>query len=763
MSNTNYIDRSYRDIIAKRIHPTSFINAIDYAQKNEEQSWEYRRYPEIDPNFICISKDGTLGEIWKVGDLIIGLPSSDGKEILNIDELDRDKRVWKRTPIPEDFKRLEINYRRDMRKIKGIKRNAIKQKYIADRQELMHKHKDFVDKEFHRREYGLFVKIDNKICYISGQNYMFLNYYFLAEDKIYPNFRITAMHSWWHWEGVCADDKTWGELRLKSRRVSWTSEACSIALDNFTKTKYGEIPIVSENDRLAKKLFTGKIVNPFKYYPTYFKPLIEDPNEMVKNSLEIVFETDNQENSVISFYPTKDVAYDSTKVNPFGINDEVGKYVNVEFTEFRGNHRDCYFQGLKRIVGKGKFGSTAGEFSIGGESFAYEFEKANAGKRDKFGSTVTGLVSLFIDDCYTSAGFFDKWGYPIVYDPVEPIEGEYGDIIEYGAVTIWEAEYEKLKKGKKSDLNNFLRQHPRKVEHAFRDDSNSNNDFDINNLNNHDEFLSNIPEEEMNKIVHRGNLVWKGEPFNSDVMWVPNENGKFESTWIPPKELQNQYSTRVFHGKSLKSPNNNNIGALGVDSYDISDTVDGQGSNGCIVGASKFNMSGCPSNSFFLKYLHRPEKRDDFYDDVIMCCQFFGMFALIENNKPRLLEYMRDKGFRGYSMTRPDKKWNQLSQFEKDCGGIPSSEQLNKDVANLLKNFIVDFIGQNLANECYCFFLSMIKEWKKFNIKKRKKFDLSVACQLALLAVQYKVKQRKTVNINSKEDNESISIHSFGA
>lgn len=173
-------------------------------------------------------------------------------------------------------------------------------------------------------------------------------------------------------------------------------------------------------------------------------------------------------------------------------------------------------------------------------------------------------------------------------------------------------------------------------------------------------------------------------------------------------------------------------------------------------------MSGAPSHSFFLHYLHRPEKRDDFYEDVIMICQFFGMYALVENNKPRLLEFMNDNGFRGYSLTRPDKKWKDLSPFEKECGGVPSSKQGNKDQASLLKDYIFDFIGgADVAKDCNCYFKEMIKEWKKFNVNKRKEFDTTVACQLALMGSQYKVKQRKTVNLKMQED--GIGLDSFGA
>lgn len=754
----NERDRSYRDIIAEKINPYTIIPKDVFKKNNDGKLWRKQKYEKIHENLICISSNGTIGEIWKVGKLYIGVPDSKDEEILNKNIHD-DNSIWQRTEIPKEFIELERDYKKDMRVAKPNQRDTVRQRYTNNKIKLEEKYKKFIDKEWERRKNGLFIKIDNEVVYLTGENYMFLNYYYLAEDKIYPNFRMTAVHTWWHWEAVKVDKHAWGELRLKSRRVAWTSESCSIALNTLTQTTYAEIPVVSETDRLAKALFTKKIVNPFKYYPTYFKPVIEQPNDIVKNNLEITFDTLDQETSAISFYPTKAVSYDSTKASTGGINDEVGKYTNVTFTEFRGNHSDCYKQGT-RIVSTGRFGSTAGDFSNGGESFKYEFENANADKRDKFGSTLTGLIALFVDDCYTTAGMFDKWGFPIVKDPISPIENEYGEIVEFGAITMWNVESEKKKQGKKSDYNNYLRQHPRTPEHAFRNEGGINNDFDIVNLNNHIDYLDTLNEHDLKEIIFRGNLRWVGEKFTSDVMWIPHTKGKFHTTYIPPTELQNKSSVREFHGRQLRMPDNNHIGCFGVDSYDIGTTADGKGSDGALVGYTKFSMTGAPSHSFFLKYVERPDKRDDFYEDIIMACKFWGMFALVESNKPRLLEFMSDNGFRGYSMTRPDKKWKDLSPFEKDFGGIPSSKQTNKDQASLLKDYIFDMIGQDLENECRVYFKDMVEEWVGFDVNNRTKSDMTVAGQLALLGSQYEVKQRKSLNIGN---NNGISLSSFGA
>ena len=47
-----------------------------------------------------------------------------------------------------------------------------------------------------------------------------------------------------------------------------------------------------------------------------------------------------------------------------------------------------------------------------------------------------------------------------------------------------------------------------------------------------------------------------------------------------------------------------------------------------------------------------------FFEDVLMACIFYGMPILAENNKPRLLYYFKRRGYRAFSMNRPDKVWN---------------------------------------------------------------------------------------------------------
>ena len=225
---------------------------------------------------------------------------------------------------------------------------------------------------------------------------------------------------------------------------------------------------------------------------------------------------------------------------------------------------------------------------------------------------------------------------------------------------------------------------------------------------------------------------------------------------------KNKYSKKDFHGKNIIMPDNNDIGCFGVDSYDIiGQAGDGKGSDGAIVGYTKFNMTEAPDSSFFLIYKERPKKRDDFFDDVIMACMFFGFYALIESNKSRLLEYMYDKGLTGFALRR-NKKWKDLTKAEQTWGGIPSSTNVIQDQTSLIQDYISDFVGINLENDCKVYHKELIQEWIDLKPNKRKEFDLGVASGMAIMGARYKDKRRYSDSEDNRKTN-GLSFSSFGA
>jgi hypothetical protein len=125
-----------------------------------------------------------------------------------------------------------------------------------------------------------------------------------------------------------------------------------------------------------------------------------------------------------------------------------------------------------------------------------------------------------------------------------------------------------------------------------------------------------------------------------------------------------------------------------------------------------------------------------FFEDVLMALVFYGMPLLAENNKPRLLYYLRRRGYRGFSMNRPDKIWNKLSTAEKEIGGIPnSSEDIKQAHAAAIEMYIQSHVGMNAEGQFgSCYFNELLNDWAKFDINKRTKHDASISSGLAIMA-----------------------------
>ena len=222
---------------------------------------------------------------------------------------------------------------------------------------------------------------------------------------------------------------------------------------------------------------------------------------------------------------------------------------------------------------------------------------------------------------------------------------------------------------------------------------------------------------------------------------------------------------RVIVKNGSKHPGNEHMGAFGCDSYDISGTVDGRGSNGALHGLTKFSMEDAPPNQFFLEYIARPQTAEIFFEDVLMACIFYGMPILAENNKPRLLYHFKRRGYRGYSMNRPDKVWNKLSATEREIGGIPNtSEDIKQAHAAAIETYINTHVGILETGYGDMYFQRTLNDWAKFNVNNRTKHDASISSGLALMAcnknryVPIAKQERKSIDLGIKRYNNSGNI-----
>jgi hypothetical protein len=324
-------------------------------------------------------------------------------------------------------------------------------------------------------------------------------------------------------------------------------------------------------------------------------------------------------------------------------------------------------------------------------------------------------------------GYIDSFGYPVFDTTEEPILGVDGEYIDTGVINFWENEVDGLKHDS-DGLNEYYRQFPRTEEHAFRDEA-KNSIFNLAKIYEQIDFNEDATRD---GLVTKGSFNWENGIKDSKVIFTPNPNGRFLISWVPDKNIQNN----VILKNGIKYPGNEHIGAFGCDSYDISGTTDGVGSKGALHGLTTFSMENAPPHTFFLEYVARPQTAEMFFEDVLMAIVFYGMPILAENNKPRLLYHLRRRGYRGFSMNRPDKIWNKLSVTEKEIGGIPNtSEDIKQAHAAAIETYINKYVGYTEeGNSGNIYFNRTLNDWAKFDINKRTKYDAAISSGLAIMA-----------------------------
>jgi len=679
---------------------------------NRYKKWEYG-YNE-DHDMIVISKTGEIGDVYEIQNLKIALPKEN-----NIHTFEEDR--WTRKEYPKVLQRIKTVF--DWRE------------YPEDFQEKWY---DYIDNEFKLREEGFWFYNKGVSTYITGTHYMYLQWSKI--DVGQPDFRESNRLFYIFWDACRADDRCYGMCYLKNRRSGFSFMASGECVNMATISTDARFGILSKSGADAKKMFTDKVVPISVNYPFFFKP-IQDGMDRPKTELAYripaskftrrsIVSTEKTEelaglDTTIDWKNTGDNAYDGEKLKLL-VHDESGKWERPNNILNNWRVTKTTLRLGSRVIGKCMMGSTSNALDKGGANFKRLYNDSDVTRRNANGQTRSGLYSLFVPMEWNYEGYIDSYGLPVFDTPKKPVFGPHGGKITLGVIEYWDNEVEGLKDDQ-DGLNEFYRQFPRTEKHAFRDESKESL-FNLTKIYQQIDFNEDLKNS---LSITQGSFQWENGEKDTRVMFVPNKNGRFLVSWVPPLQLQN----RTVIKNHKKYPGNEHCGAFGCDSYDISGTVDKRGSNGSLHGLTKFSMEDVPPNHFFLEYIARPQTAEIFFEDVLMACIFYGMPILAENNKPRLLYYFRRRGYRSYSMNRPDKKYNKLSVTEKEIGGIPnSSEDIKQAHAAAIESYVEHFVGLKETGYGDMYFQRTLEDWARFNINNRTSHDASISSGLALMA-----------------------------
>ena len=715
----------------------NYIPASIVTNKNKARNWEYGFNEKY--NVIIISKSGQIGDVISINGLEIALPPKT-KEIYKRSSKSKEQ-YWESFNVPPELKKIPTIFQWHQTS------TNFKDKWV-----------EYIENEFDRREEGFWFMNNGVSTYITGSHYMYLQW--TKIDIGLPDFREANRIFYIYWEACKADKRSFGICYLKIRRSGFSYMGSEECANIGTISKDSRIGILSKTGADAKKMFTDKVVPISNNYPFFFKP-VQDGMDKPKTELAFrvpaskitkrnMYEEDEVLveglDTTIDWKNTGDNSYDGEKLKLL-VHDESGKWERP--SNILNNWRvtkTCLRLGSK-VIGKCMMGSTSNALDKGGSNFKKLYNDSSIRQRNANGQTKSGLYNLFIPMEYNMEGFIDLYGMPIIKEVKTEVLGIDGEMVKLSAIQYWQNEVDSLKNDADA-LNEFYRQFPRTESHAFRDESKQSL-FNLTKIYQQIDYNDSLIKD---RFLTKGNFSWKNGVKDGEVLWSPDSRGRFLISWTPKKELQNKSHIR----NGQRQPGNDHIGAFGCDSYDISGTVGGGGSNGALHGVTRFNIDDAPSNEFILEYVARPQTAEIFFEEVLMACVFYGMPILVENNKPRLLYHFKNRGYRGYSINRPDKSYNKLSKTEKELGGIPnSSEDIKQTHAASIESYIEKYVGLDFTGDYRdpdligsMYFSRTLEDWARFDINNRTKFDATISSGLALMAIQKHLYQ--TVKKESK-------------
>lgn len=702
-----------------------YIPAAVISNKNRVKSWLYGYNDQYD--VVVISKTGQIGQIVEIAGIKIALPLAPAKCLQRHPK--KEEQYWEREEYPKELAKIQSIFQWN------DKPKEFKDRWI-----------DYIEQQFDYREQGVWFMNNGVKTYITGSHWMYLQW--SSIDVGYPDFREANRIYWIFWEACRADPRCFGIIYLKIRRSGFSFMASSEAVNIGTLASDSRIGMLSKTGADAKKMFTDKVVPINIRLPFFFKPVMDGMDKpktelafrvpAAKITKKNMYDHDDNEidglNTTIDWKNTEDNSYDGEKLL-FLAHDESGKWTKpVNIKENWRITKTCLRLGSK-IIGKCMMGSTSNALSKGGQNFKDIYEDSNVKTRNANGQTKSGLYALFIPMEWNMEGFIDRYGFPVFRKPAQPIMGVDGMMIKNGAIDYWEAEVESLKNDADA-LNEFYRQFPRTESHAFRDESKQAL-FNLTKIYQQIDYNDSMIKEHY---LTRGSFSWKDGIRDTEVIWTPDPRGRFNISWAPPKHMQNNVHIR----NGIKYPGNEHLGSFGCDSYDISAVVGGRGSNGALHGMTKFHMDDAPTNQFFLEYIARPQTAEIFFEEVLMAIVFYGMPILVENNKPRLLYHLKNRGYRGFSINRPDKQFAKLTKTERELGGIPNtSEDVKQAHASAIESYVEKYVGFDFEAKYRdpeemgtMPFTRTLEDWAKFDMNDRTKFDASISSGLCIMANQ---------------------------
>lgn len=650
-------------------------------------------------------------------------------------------------PVMPPFEEME-NYGLPIEEQK-FQRTEIPRSIQSRKNHLSLEESEFIAREFHKRQHGVWILIKGVPIYFTGTYYTYLNYWW-TKNNIHPDFRYVQCLLFLFWDMCKRDPDCYGANLIKPRRIGGTEFTLFLMWEYCTRVRNTRGGMQSKNDDTAFVNFK-RLTRANKKMIWFMRPIqkgSDDPAEILefrypiktnteKKMREMAASGEEEENiyseeemaSSIDYKPCDPLAYDGEEINLYILN-ESGKLERMSLIDCWDKVKPClhYFDGAE-IVGKAWFESTIEEINDEQiEEINTLWKDSNPKVRDENGRTLSGLFAIFVN--YLDASKPDEFGFPD----------------KETAKKFHDNKIEALRKQKKyKAISALLRKEPEKIEDALTPSGNQSA-FNKEQLTDTLKRLD-YPEQYGFKEVkwtQKGNFIWAGGNPDTKVLFVPDdENGKFVVSQLLKDGEDN---AQVVVG-GIRYPAAVHKRRGGVDPYEHDEVVDkARASKGAGVIGRLYDdgedgaksQDGAPydvawewmSKQPVCHYCFREDDPDVFFEDMLMMHVYFGCQMNVENNKVSIKKHFRRRGYSEYLMARPESTMNDGSMATKvQQFGTPANTDTIQQYFDAISHYIMVY-GNAIKHR------EIILDLLEGNKANRTKHDLLVAFGMMLIAFE---------------------------
>ncbi len=629
-----------------------------------------------------------------------------------------EEQYWKNKPLPPKLAKINaMTHGEDGKELT----NRMKVEMLEKDPEFYREEIQYIIKEWERREQGYWFFNNGVPTMINSDHYYYLQW--RPIDGVLPDYRNRDRRWFWFWQMVYDDDYCFGFNNPKQRREGATIKVCTIKQNRTSMYPFYTSGLQSKDEAHAAETHFLEIYEVLRYAPFFFQPINDQAQNVWKEIRFFQPRSKNHPdyghpglNSFIDYRDSGPKAYDGTK-RWLIHSDECGKMsTELDINERVRIQIPCLTNIVRNSPKKGKMinTSTTGEMeSGGGKKFKELCDGSDYHKRNANKMTTTGLYNLFQPategmegiDPHTKLPFIDKFG------------NADGEAIKRFLMAKRE---DHRSAGKMADYIEECRQYPLEYNDCWKTSARQCIFNMIKIEDRLDYFSSGGGKKE------RGNFEWISGP-DSKVRWVPSDNGRwFLSYKFPDPRFANRMTVDE---NGIRWPSNKSKFIAGGDPYKFSKTKR-KGSNGAGAVFYKYDMSvdgGKPtsenweSNRFVCTYSNRPNTIEDYGEDMIMMCVYFGCEMLPEINVDFLYKYFTERGYGGYLYFKFDEIKRKYAQLP----GIYTHVKESQQIFSVIQSHIEHHVHREEHDE-------LINEWKEL-VDELTDFDLAVASGLALI------------------------------